>query len=247
MDTNYILVENGPFGIALHKANFVDGLPVDFEYLQVNKLFEATTGIPREKIVGKYMSELFPTLLQGNEDSFIFNYSEALLKGGTREFEVYLQESKKYYKIRFDLFKDDVFVSYILDITAEVKHKELYKMVLLSINDGIIAINLDFTISLINKSAEAMIGATWKDSRKENLSQFVHLFELDGSPYQLEDSINNSSKINPNALTHYQILNNISGKKIPVELSVVPIIHSGIKYGYVINLSFYCLIQMKKK
>jgi PAS domain S-box/diguanylate cyclase (GGDEF) domain len=232
----YIYIEDLPFGYALHKAILSGKDPVDFQYIRVNKTFESITGIPREHLIGKYITEVFPSLLSEKGNAYMKHFQEVLQRGGSSEFELYMRDLDKYYKIRFDLLPDTTYVSYVFDITTEVKRRELFKTVFLSMNDGVIAVRPDFTVFLLNKSSETMIGAEWKIAEGMPLSQVLFLYKMDGTAVQLQDSITDTTIFDPRTLKHYQALNQKSGKRTPVELSVVPIFHHNISFGYLIHL-----------
>ena len=64
-----LLLENLPYGFAYHQV-IVDstGAPVDYVFLEVNSAFENLTGLVREDILGKRVTEVFPGIEKSDFD-----------------------------------------------------------------------------------------------------------------------------------------------------------------------------------
>jgi PAS domain S-box-containing protein len=73
-------------------------VPVDLIINDVNFEYEKLTGIKREKLVGKRVSEVFPDLLTSMPDLFK-KYFENIEKSNLYEFEYYLTHQKRWYDI----------------------------------------------------------------------------------------------------------------------------------------------------
>jgi len=58
-DKYRLLIENLPDGLAYCKmVRDSTGKPVDYIFLEINSSFEALTGLPRDHIIGKKVTEL---------------------------------------------------------------------------------------------------------------------------------------------------------------------------------------------
>jgi PAS domain S-box-containing protein len=90
-------IKNGPFGYAYLKIVFENGEEqVDFEFIEVNRLFEELTCIESGDVAGKKLTEVFPDLKESSFDWIGF-LSETALNGGTKNFEQYLEDLKCWY------------------------------------------------------------------------------------------------------------------------------------------------------
>ncbi|MGB9975885.1 PAS domain S-box protein [Thermovenabulum sp.] len=115
------ILKQAPFGYAYHKIILNEsGIPVDYVFLDVNTAFEQMTGLKKENILGKKLTEILPGI---KEDSFdwIGFYGYIALNGGKREFSQYSKELNRYYKITALSPKKYHFVTFFQDITAEME------------------------------------------------------------------------------------------------------------------------------
>nr|HPO49699.1 ATP-binding protein [Spirochaetota bacterium] len=101
-------------GFALHQIVCDEtGRPIDYIFLDVNRAFERLTGLKRENIVGKRVLEVLPK----TEDYWIKEYGEIALNGGSKYFENYASELKKYYEVNVYRPKENQFAVVISDVT----------------------------------------------------------------------------------------------------------------------------------
>ena len=231
-----ISTEDLPFGFALHRVQFEEGKAVDFRYLEVNAAFAQIIGFPRERIVGTSMSELFPLLFADRGNTYIRRFQEALDGDNPREFELYIHDLDRYYKVRMDLFRGDTYVSFLFDISAEVKRREMYKSAFLSISDGVIAVTADLAVSLVNRSAERMTGVRWKEAEGKPLPEVLSLYRADGAPLDLAQAVRHPALFRPEALKYDQVRSRRGGMSTPVEVRVDPISSHGVTIGHLIHL-----------
>ena len=66
------------------------GKPVDFVYLQINDAFEKITGLKKELVVGKKVTEAIPGIKEENPELFEI-YGKVALTGQKEKFEVYFK------------------------------------------------------------------------------------------------------------------------------------------------------------
>lgn len=91
------LIKNGPFGYAYLKIIIENSEePVDFEFIEVNRLFEDLTCIESGDVPGKKLSEVFPDIKNSSFDWIGF-LSETALNGGMKNFEQYSENLKSWY------------------------------------------------------------------------------------------------------------------------------------------------------
>ncbi len=124
-----LLVENLPEGFAYHQVVVNgDGNPVDYIFLEVNKAFENMTGLKRENIIGKRVTEILPEIKDSSFD-WIGTYGMIALSGETLKFEQYSEPLERYYQVTAYGEENKYFTTIFTDITdrklKEERTKEL--------------------------------------------------------------------------------------------------------------------------
>ena len=77
-------------GFAYCQMIFDDaGKPVDFIYLQINDAFEKITGLKRDLVIGKKVTQAIPGIKEANPELFEI-YGRVALTGQKEKFEVFL-------------------------------------------------------------------------------------------------------------------------------------------------------------
>ncbi|MGE5533098.1 MAG: PAS domain-containing protein [Ignavibacteria bacterium] len=95
--------------------------PVDFVYLEINEAFEKLTGLKRETVVGRRVSEAIPGTREANPEIFQI-YGRVAQTGKTESFEVFFKPLNIWLNISVYGPKKDHFVAIFENIT---KRKEL--------------------------------------------------------------------------------------------------------------------------
>jgi diguanylate cyclase (GGDEF)-like protein/PAS domain S-box-containing protein len=153
-----MMLHNFPFAYAMHKIILDDkGVPVDYEYIEVNNAFEKFTGLKKDNIIGKAISSILPTI-KSNRFNWIDYYGNIAINGGEGEFQEYLEEFKRWYKVKAFSPKRGYFVTFFVDITNELMKQNLYKSILSSLDEGLISTNQQGYITMINEAGEKLIG-----------------------------------------------------------------------------------------
>ena len=116
-----LLIENAPSGIALHEL-VVDaaGHPVDYVFLEVNGAFEAQTGLAREAILGRRVTEVLPGIAQDPAD-WIGTYGRVAMAGEPVRFEQYSAALHRWYDVKAYSPARGYFAVIFNDITAQVE------------------------------------------------------------------------------------------------------------------------------
>lgn len=180
------LIENSSFGYAFHKLILDDrGNPSDYEFLAVNSAFEKLTGLNREFIIGRTITDVVPGIKFDSFDWIGF-YGGSVLDNDCREFEQYSQILKRWYRVQVSPYGDLRFVTMFFDITEqknkekELKEIALFKSTLLDampapvyykdINGKYLGVNKAFS-EFYGKSNEEMIGKDVYDIASPELSE----------------------------------------------------------------------------
>ena len=114
-------------GFAYHKI-VVDkaGKPVDYVFLEVNHAFEKMTGLKRERIIGKKVTEVLPGIEKDPAD-WIGVYGHVALTGEPAQFENYNEALGKWFKVMAYCPEKGHFVALFEDITLRKKAEEALK------------------------------------------------------------------------------------------------------------------------
>lgn len=110
-----------PFGYAYHKLVCnKEGTPENYIFLNINPAFEKITGLRKENILGKKVTEVLPDI---KEDSFdwIKFYGHIALNGGKEVFTQYSVTLQRWYKVTAYSWQKGYFITYVQDVTEEMK------------------------------------------------------------------------------------------------------------------------------
>ena len=103
------------------------GKPVDFIYLQINDAFQKITGLKRETIVGKKVTQAIPGIKEANPELFEI-YGRVAFTGQTERFEVFFKPLNIWLHISVYCPRKSYFAAMFENITdrktAEDKLKE---------------------------------------------------------------------------------------------------------------------------
>ena len=133
-------------GFAYCQMLFDDsGKPVDFIYLQVNDAFQKITGLKRETIVGKKVTQAIPGIKEANPELFEI-YGRVALTGQTERFEVFFKPFNMWLHVSVYCPRKNYFAAMFENITdrktAEDKLKESEEKYQTTFNASMDALNL---------------------------------------------------------------------------------------------------------
>jgi diguanylate cyclase (GGDEF)-like protein/PAS domain S-box-containing protein len=93
------------------------GLPVDYIFLQVNSAFEKMTGLNREKILGRRVTEVLPGI-KNSEFDWIGTYGKVAQGGGSLNFEQYSEPLKRWYDVQAYSDETGFFTTMFNEVTS---------------------------------------------------------------------------------------------------------------------------------
>jgi PAS domain S-box-containing protein len=148
-------------GFAYHKI-IVDkaGKPVDYVFLEVNSAFERMTGLKRENILGKRVTEVMPGIEKDPAD-WINRYGRVALTGESAEFEDHAVPLGKWFKVSAYSPEKGHFVALFEEITqrkkAEDETARMASFPLLNPNP-VVEVDFDCRVQYANPAAKAKFG-----------------------------------------------------------------------------------------
>ena len=143
------------------------GKPTDFVYLEINDAFEKLTGILKEKVIGKKVSEAIPTIKQDHPELFDI-YGKVALTGENQCFEIFFKPLNVWFSISVYSPKKGYFAAVFEDIT---KQKQASKT-LEEYSEG-----LEFTVS---ERTRELVEAQDRLLKTERLSAIGELASMVG-------------------------------------------------------------------
>ncbi len=121
------LFQNMIDGFAYCKMIYDDqGKPVDFEYLEVNDAFERLTGLKKESVLGKRVTEAIPEIKEANPELFNI-YGRVAQTGKEEKIEVYFKPLRIWLSISVYSPRKDYFAAVFENITERKKAEEALK------------------------------------------------------------------------------------------------------------------------
>ncbi|NLZ08619.1 MAG: response regulator [Bacteroidales bacterium] len=162
-----------PFAFASHQIIVDDrGLPVDYQYLEVNPAFEHITGLKADDIIGKTVREVLPGI-ENSEFDWIEAYGSVALNGELKDFEQYSELLHKWYQVHVFSQKKGFFTTLFTDITQRkvmedhLKAKETnFRTLFNSMLDMIIVTSKDGKIIHANQATFNKLGYSLEELRE---------------------------------------------------------------------------------
>jgi PAS domain S-box-containing protein len=119
-----LLFENVMNGFALHEIVLNDeGRPIDYIFLEVNHAFEQLTGLRRENIIGRKVTEVLPGIETDPAD-WIGKYGEVTLTGKAIRCEQYAQPLDRWYSVLAFRVREGQFAVIFEDVTERKRAEE---------------------------------------------------------------------------------------------------------------------------
>jgi PAS domain S-box-containing protein len=119
------LFTNMSSGYAFCQMIFDDkNQPADFIYIEVNDAFEALTGLRRNDIIGKKVTEAIPAIKEANPE-VITTYGKVVMTGEPATFEVFFGPLRIWLNIKVYRPKEGFFVAIFDNITEHKKAEQI--------------------------------------------------------------------------------------------------------------------------
>ncbi len=199
------LFENMNAGFAYHEVIVDDNnKPIDYLYHEINPAFEKFTGLKKENLIGKKVTEAIPGT-ENDPADWIGKFGNVGLTGVPLTVEEYSEAIKKWFKVSGYSPKKGYFAVTFTDITeiklAEHKIKdseEKYRKLFNNVPFAIILFNIDGNILDCNDMTKFITGYSKDDLIGKNFKNFN--FYVDEKSANLEErSLQVSAGKNPKA------------------------------------------------
>ena len=118
------VIEQSDIGFAKHTVIYDEtGKPADYCFISVNQAFEMLTGLMREELLNRRVSEIMPKITDDTFD-WIGNYGQVVNEGKKCVFEQYFTPRDKWYRVEVISCEKDSLTTLFTDITRERKLME---------------------------------------------------------------------------------------------------------------------------
>jgi len=155
----HLLIENLPDAFAYHQIVIADdGTPVDYIFLEINSAFEEMTGLKREEIIGKKVTEVLPGI-ENAEFDWIGAYGKVALSGKATRFESFSEPLGRWYDVSAYSDKPGYFVAMFHDTTSQkqleksiIENKKRYQLIVDTQQEMICHYLPDTTLVFVNQA-----------------------------------------------------------------------------------------------
>ena len=111
-------------GWAYHKIVVDDNNnPIDYIFLEINPAFELQTGLKRENVIGRKVTEVLPGI-EKDTANWIGRYGKVALTGESTSFENYSESIKKWYTVTASSPEKGYFIAVFEDISERKENEE---------------------------------------------------------------------------------------------------------------------------
>ncbi|MDP8286959.1 MAG: PAS domain S-box protein [Candidatus Electryonea clarkiae] len=179
--------------------------PVDYIFLEINRAFEEFTGLKKEVVLGKRITEVIPGFEKSAFD-FIGIHGKVALTGEEVRFEQYQEQLKRWYSVYLYSPKKEYFVSIFSEITAQKlaeealrRNEEKLNQIINSSPVGICTVDMLGNFITTNPEYERMVGyakeelvglsfydVTHPNDRPKNKKLFQDMFSLETTDFSME-------------------------------------------------------------
>lgn len=154
------IIDDMPIGYARHRIILdEENRPIDYQYIEVNRSFEEQTGLKREDIIGKKITEILPDIIN-SDFNWIEFYGEVALSGRAKEVEQYSKPLGRHYRVKTESPRHGEFITYITDITNEKKEVEEKLRLLMASSDIVIELDENYIYTDVLVEDERSLFAT---------------------------------------------------------------------------------------
>ena len=188
------IIQESLMGYAYHKIICNDeGIPCDCQFLDINPAFERLTGLKKDQVIGKNMTDILPGF---NEEiaEWIQPFGHIALYGGKKELKVFFKPLQRWYNTHTYSPQKDYFITTFSDISAEIHHQgELERF--FSVNPDLLCIaDTSGNFLKVNKAWENTLGYDISDLEGQCFLDFIHPDDI-SSTLQALSTLSNQEQV----------------------------------------------------
>jgi PAS domain S-box-containing protein len=173
------IFNSAPFGYALHKIVLNrTGKPVDYEFIEVNDVFEKLIGLKKDNIIGKTVKEAMPGIYKGEFD-LIELFGKVALENSKETFEQYYESLGKYYSINAYSPEKEYFITIYTEITDRIEENANLLRIINNANVGTWKWNIQTGEAVFNEQWAKIIGYTLEELSPVNIETWTKLVHPD--------------------------------------------------------------------
>lgn len=175
------LIEESPLGYAYHRILCDEnGIPSDYEFIEVNSTFENITGLVGTEIIGKRISEVLPDI-KNSEFDWIHFYGDIAINGGSKEIDQFSEDLNRWYRVKVYSPEKNYFVTHFIDISKEKSQLDELNY-FFEVNLDLLCIaDTEGNFIKVNKSWEEILGYSTEELLKRKFLEFVHPDDIDAT------------------------------------------------------------------
>ncbi|MBN2642188.1 MAG: PAS domain S-box protein [Victivallales bacterium] len=181
-------------GYAEHKIILNDeGIPCDYEYIDVNQTYELLSGFSSEELIGKRVTEVDPQIKDAGFN-WIKTYGAVALKKDCIELTYYSAPLKRNYNVWAFSSEMGFFITIFFDITKLAlkieESEQRVRAILNSATEGIFGIDTNGKCTFCNKSALTLLGyKSEKQILGFNMHDTIHYHTKEGARLTRENCL----------------------------------------------------------
>ena len=170
------MIEDAPFGYAYHKIILDNNeIPIDYEYIEVNKAFERLMGLKRKDILNKKITIVLPEIINDSFDWIAF-YGKIALNNEEKTFKHYSKALKKHYSVTVRSPEKYYFITIFNDITEQKNTQKQFQVIAENTSDNIAITSFDLKAKYlyVSPSVKSVLGYEPEDLLGKSFFSFIH-------------------------------------------------------------------------
>ncbi|KXZ39243.1 PAS domain S-box-containing protein/diguanylate cyclase (GGDEF) domain-containing protein [Alkalithermobacter thermoalcaliphilus JW-YL-7 = DSM 7308] len=172
-----MILQKSPIAYANHKIVLDENnIPCDYIFLEVNEAFEKMTGLKKENVIGKKVTQVIPNIKEDDFDWIKF-YGEVALNKSEKEITSYSKILNRYYKIVTFSQEKEYFTTLFLDVTKETIISNRYEILFKNNIDAIVYFDKNNIVVDVNETFLKMFKYKKEECIGKNLDELVIIKE----------------------------------------------------------------------
>ncbi len=165
--------------------------PADFVYLEVNDAFEKLTGLSREDIIGKKVTEAIPGTKESHPELFSI-YGKVALTGEETQFDIYFKPLAIWLNISVHSPRKGYFIAVFENITERKRAEEDSENMFNLSPDMVVVGTTEGGLIKVNPAWETILGYKTEELLKMGWTTLVHPDDVERTNREVEEQLKGS-------------------------------------------------------